>query len=59
MYGCFGKGNSVPMNHALEKERNKMAEGKGGVIGFSKQKNTVAILDLINHEKKSVYETAE
>ena len=47
------------MNHALEKERNKMAEGKGGVIGFSKQKNTVAILDLINHEKKSVYETAE
>ena len=60
VYGCFGKDNSVPMNHALEEERNKMAKGKGGVIGFSKPKNTVAILDLINHEKKSsVYETAE
>ena len=34
------KRSAVPMDQALEKEYNKVAKGKWGVIGFSKQKGT-------------------
>ena len=35
------KCSAVAMDQALEKECNKVAKGKGVVIGFSKQKGTV------------------
>ena len=35
------KCSAVPMDQAMEKEYNKVAKRKGGVIGFSKQKGTV------------------
>ena len=41
------KCSAIPMEQALEKEYNKVAKGKGGVIGFSKQKGTVAKWNLI------------
>lgn len=39
------------MNHALKKNDKKMVKGKEGVIGFSKQKSTVAEWDLIKHRR--------
>ena len=39
------------MDQALEKGYNKVAKGKGGVIGFSKQNGTVAKWNLIKHKK--------
>ena len=35
------KCSAIPMDQAMEKEYNKVAKGKGGVIGFLKQKGTV------------------
>ena len=35
------KCSAVAMDQALEKECNKVAKGKGVVIGFSKRKGTV------------------
>ena len=45
------RGSFVPMDQALEKEYNTVAKGKGGVIGFLKQKGTVTKWNLIKHEK--------
>ena len=45
------KFSAVPLDQALEKEYNKVAKGKGGVIEYSKQKGTVAKWNLINQEK--------
>ena len=45
------KCSAVPMDQTLEKKYNKDAKGKGVVIGFSKQKITVAKWNLIKHEK--------
>ena len=44
-------GSGIPMDMALEKEYNKPAKGPGGVIGFSSQKEAVALWNLIKHEK--------
>ena len=43
------KSSAVPMDQALEKEYNKVAKGKGAVIGFSKQKGTVHKWNLKNY----------
>ena len=45
------KGNSVPIDQALESAYNKPAKGPGGIIGISKKKESVAKWNLIKHEK--------
>ena len=45
------KCSAVPMDQALEKEYNKVAKWNGWVIGFSKQKGTVAKWNLTKCEK--------
>jgi hypothetical protein len=45
------RGSGVPMDQALEKEYNKPAKGKGGIIGITRQKETVAKWNIIKHEK--------
>ena len=44
--------SGMPMDQALEKEYNKTAKGPGGVIGITRQKESVAKWNLIKHEKK-------
>ena len=41
----------VPMDQALEQSYNKTAKGKGGVIGITTRKATIAKWNLIKHEK--------
>ena len=42
---------TVPMDQALEQPCNKTTKGKGGVIGITTQKATIAKWNLIKHEK--------
>ena len=44
-------GSGVSMDQALEKEYNKPAKGKGGIIGISCRKEAVAQWNIIKHEK--------
>ena len=39
------------MPRRLEKEYNKNAKGKGGIIGFTREKEVVAKWNIIKHEK--------
>ena len=41
----------VPMDQTVEQSYNKTAKGKGGVIGITTRKATIAKWDLIKHEK--------
>ena len=43
--------SAVPMDQALEQSYNKTAKGKGGVIGITTLKATIAKWTLIKHEK--------
>ena len=40
------------MDQALEKEYNKKAKGPGGIIGVTRQKESVAKWNIIKHEKR-------
>ena len=53
------KCSAVPIDQALEKEYNKVAKGKGGIIGFTKQKDTVAKWNLIKHEKAQYFKNLQ
>ena len=44
------KYSAIPVDQALEKEYNKNAKGKGGIIGFTREKE-VAKWNIIKHEK--------
>ena len=48
------RGNAVPMDQALEMAYNKPAKGPGGVIGFTKQKESVAKWNINKHEKSKI-----
>lgn len=43
--------SGMPMDQALEKEYNKKAKGPGGIIGITRQKESVAKWNLMKHEK--------
>ena len=45
------RGSGVPIDQALEKAYNKPAKGPGGVIGYTRKKESVAKWNLIKHEK--------
>ena len=45
------KCSATPMDQALEMAYNKPAKGPGGVIGFTRQKESVAKWNIIKHEK--------
>ena len=47
------RSSGMPMDQALEKEYNKKAKGPGGIIGITRQKESVAKWNLIKHEKKA------
>ena len=62
LYSSFLKGDfvvhhttrncsSTPIDQALEMAYNKPAKGPGGVIGFTRQKESVAKWNIIKHEK--------
>ena len=44
-------GSAVPIDQALEKAYNKPAKGPGGIIGYTRRKESVAKWNLIQHEK--------
>ena len=44
-------GSGLPMDQALEKSYNKPAKSSGGIIGFSRKKQAVALWNIIKHEK--------
>ena len=45
------KGSAAPIDQALEKSYNKPAKGPGGIIGFTRRKESVAKWNLVQHEK--------
>ena len=45
------KCSAIPVDLALEKEYNKNGKGKGGIIGFTREKEVVAKWNIIKHEK--------
>ena len=45
-----GSGSAVPIDQALEKAYNKPAKGPGGIIGYTRRKESVAKWNLIQHE---------
>ena len=44
-------GSAIPIDQALEKAYNKPAKGPGGIIGFTRRKESVAKWNLLQHEK--------
>ena len=44
-------GSAVLIDQALEKAYNKPAKGPGGIIGYTRKKESVAKWNLIQHEK--------
>ena len=46
------QGSGVPIDQALEKEYNKPAKGAGGIIGFTRKKESVAKWNIMKHEKE-------
>ena len=48
------KGSSLPLDQTLEKEYNKPAKGKSGIIGKTRRKEAVAQHDIIKHEKLQI-----
>ena len=49
------KCSAIPVDQALEKEYNKNAKGKGGIIGFTREKEVVAKWNIIKHEKMQYF----
>ena len=45
----------ILVDQALEKEYNKNAKGKGGIIGFTREKEAVAKWNIIKHEKMQCF----
>ena len=43
------KCSAIPVDQALEKEYNKNGKGKGGIIGFTREKEVVAKWNIIKH----------
>ena len=53
------KCSAVPIDQVLEKEYNKVVKGKSGVIGFTKQKDTVAKCNSLKHKKAQFFKNHE
>ena len=49
------KCSAIPVDQTLEKEYNKNAKGKGGIIGFTREKKAVAKWNIIKHEKMQYF----
>ena len=49
------KCSAIPVDQALEKKYNKNAKGKGGIIGFTREKEVVAKWNIIKHEKMQYF----
>ena len=49
------KCSAIPVDQALEKEYNKTAKGKGGIIGFTREKEVVAKWNIIKQEKMQYF----
>ena len=49
------KCSAIPVDQALEKEYNKNAKGKGGITGFTREKEFVAKWNIITHEKMQYF----
>ena len=45
---------AIPVDEPLEKEYNKNVKGKGGIVGFTREKEVVAKWNIIKHEKCSI-----
>ena len=45
-------GSAVLMDQALEQYYNKPAKGAGGIIGYTRRKENVALWNLIKQEKE-------
>ena len=45
-------GSGTPMDQALERVYNKTAKGEGGVSGFTRRKEAVALWNILKHEKE-------
>ena len=50
MYHTLRQGSAVGFNMALEKCYNKLAKVAGGIIGMTRQKESVALWNLLKHE---------
>ena len=49
------KCSAIPVDQALDKEYNKNAKAKGGIIGFTREKEGVAKWSIINYEKMQYF----